>query len=354
MSTDSPLATGAPVVLLSPALATSRFFYNGMAESIAGAGYIVAVVDHPYDASLVEFPDGSTVTGVNVDQPGNTSQIILDTEVRAQDMIFTLNQLGNGTFQLGRPSSSGAGAASSSHSSAQGAEAGLGLDTSRALAAGHSLGGAAAAAAMMLDSRFVGCFNLDGEFLGPVTQTGLNGPVMIFASNGTDLNTKQLWTAEWPILRGWKLLVRLLPSQHMSLSDTPLLVTTLNGNNVSESAVAESGPLSGIRVRAIVQAYMTSFFHFALTNQTASILQGPDPTNYPEVTYPGSPANLPQDDPPDRDGDDGPDDGDGSGSGNSTSTANNGKSTSGTGSGNIQPGGSISGSNAGGSDDGDD
>src|SRR3954447_9288570 len=48
-----------PVVIFSPALGTTRLFYNAFAQSVASAGYIVVSIDHPYDTEFLEFPDGS-------------------------------------------------------------------------------------------------------------------------------------------------------------------------------------------------------------------------------------------------------------------------------------------------------
>lgn len=48
-----------PLILFSPGLGESRLLYSATAKSIAAQGYIVATIDHPYDADVVEFPDGS-------------------------------------------------------------------------------------------------------------------------------------------------------------------------------------------------------------------------------------------------------------------------------------------------------
>jgi predicted dienelactone hydrolase len=50
-----------PLILFSPGLGESRLLYSTTARSIGAQGYIVATIDHPYDADVVEFPDGSLV-----------------------------------------------------------------------------------------------------------------------------------------------------------------------------------------------------------------------------------------------------------------------------------------------------
>lgn len=37
-----------------------------MAQSLASEGYVVVTIDHPYDADVVEFPDGSYVLAANI------------------------------------------------------------------------------------------------------------------------------------------------------------------------------------------------------------------------------------------------------------------------------------------------
>ncbi len=56
-----------PLVLFSPGLAESRLLYSVTAKSIAAQGYVVVTIDHPYDAEVVEFPDGSVVRSNGTD-----------------------------------------------------------------------------------------------------------------------------------------------------------------------------------------------------------------------------------------------------------------------------------------------
>lgn len=55
-----------PLVLFSPGFGQSRLLYGIMARSLASHGYAVVTVDHPYDASVVEFPDGTVVRGADI------------------------------------------------------------------------------------------------------------------------------------------------------------------------------------------------------------------------------------------------------------------------------------------------
>lgn len=48
-----------PVAIFSPGYAGTRLVYGAMARSLASLGYVVFTVDHTYEASVVQFPDGS-------------------------------------------------------------------------------------------------------------------------------------------------------------------------------------------------------------------------------------------------------------------------------------------------------
>lgn len=55
-----------PLVLFSPGSGNSRLLYSAMAKSLDSYGYVVVTVDHPYDANIVEFPDGTIVLGADI------------------------------------------------------------------------------------------------------------------------------------------------------------------------------------------------------------------------------------------------------------------------------------------------
>ncbi len=55
----SPLNRPGPVVVVSPGLGGSRLLHRTLAEYLASRGMTVIIIDHPYDANLTVFPDGS-------------------------------------------------------------------------------------------------------------------------------------------------------------------------------------------------------------------------------------------------------------------------------------------------------
>lgn len=61
-----------PVAIYSPGLGNSRLIYSARARSLASYGYVVVTIDHPYDAAVVEFPDGSVMSGAPIDGDNET------------------------------------------------------------------------------------------------------------------------------------------------------------------------------------------------------------------------------------------------------------------------------------------
>lgn len=62
-----------PVVLFSPGFGVTRLMYSAGARALASKGYAVVTIDHPYDAPIVEFPDGDVIlsANINLEDPAN-------------------------------------------------------------------------------------------------------------------------------------------------------------------------------------------------------------------------------------------------------------------------------------------
>ena len=52
-------STPVPIIIFSHGITGSRHIHTALAEELASHGYLVVGVDHPYDANLTIFPDGS-------------------------------------------------------------------------------------------------------------------------------------------------------------------------------------------------------------------------------------------------------------------------------------------------------
>lgn len=265
-----------PVVLFSPAEGTTRLFYSVIAQTIASSGYIVVTIDAPHDVDIVEYTDG-TVALINttVVDTASPDDIDLAVAARALDASFVLNQLRNVSVV--------------SHLIPGFSKA---LNVDRVAMFGHSLGGAATAAAMLSDGRIAGGVAMDGSLFGPVVQKGLDKPFMLMAHTNhtrTDNNNtndpNNSWFDIWRNLRGWKLDIILANSGHYTFSDFPIVLETLgivpNASTASNLLVTD---LDGKRALNVVTTYVTTFLDMVLKRRSSPLLQGPVAV-YPEVTF---------------------------------------------------------------------
>lgn len=145
---DAPVVDGGqrfPVVLFSPGLGGTRTQNTAWAEDLASRGYVVAGLDHPYDtaATVVDGRAIRTQVAATGDDDMDRRAAEQRTVVRAEDLRFVLTQLG----RLDRGEIPGPLSGR--------------LDTDRAAATGHSLGGAAALLAVR-DAPFVAAIDIDG------------------------------------------------------------------------------------------------------------------------------------------------------------------------------------------------
>lgn len=174
---------GVPVVVFSPGLGSTRTTSTAIAEQLASDGIAVLAVDHPGDSAAIRFPDGTVRIGTRAAQfeaaASDTDRLRAlsndATAARARDLIGALDLLsglnGGGTDPDGLTLPAG--------------QAGT-LDTSRVIAMGHSLGGAAALQVAADDRRFVGAVDLDGTPWGPVATVGADVPTLVVTSADTD------------------------------------------------------------------------------------------------------------------------------------------------------------------------
>lgn len=233
-----------PLVLFSGALGTSRTIYHSMLQSIAATGYFVVSVDHPYDADIVEFPDGTTITGVDI----SDDQLEDALATRVADIAFLYKELAklslrNELFPLHR------------HSGA----------TPKTAIIGHSFGGAAAAVAQQQLSHIRGGVNIDGSMFGSVLKTGLDRPFMLIGHENKTQETDPSWKTVWPQLKGWKKEIEVKGAAHYSFSDLPLIisVTGLQGKLPAEVEQV-LGSIEGRRMMQLTVTYVTTFLNMIL------------------------------------------------------------------------------------------
>lgn len=192
-----------PLLVLSGGYNTTRLLYSAVAQSIASAGYTVLTVDHTYETDIVEFPDGSIITGGRVAKDPIELSWALD--VRAADISFLIDRF-------------------SRHHAAG--------------VLGHSFGGAAAATTIAKDVRVTGGINLDGMQFGRVVTDGFGSDLVrqafvLFGSEGHNTTSDDLdpsWGDFWkkmhepPHDNVWTRELTVHPSSHGSYWDLGLLL----------------------------------------------------------------------------------------------------------------------------------
>ena len=255
-----------PIVIISPGQGASRQLYSGMAQSVASNGYLVISIDHPYDALVVEYPEGTLIYGLNIT---TDAQNDLDLATHVQDVDFLLDQLDTrDSVQNVIPGAS------------------CGFNVSHVAMFGHSFGGATTAEAMLSDSRIAGGLNMAGTFYGSVVQLGLDRPFMLFDIPSSTRLKYGNFAETWSHLRGWKLELSLTNAAHSTFMDI-LLLTRLLGwspfNSTSTGLGSVLGTLDGVRAFDVITTYVTAFVDFVQKGVESNLLRAPS-APYPEIT----------------------------------------------------------------------
>jgi alpha-beta hydrolase superfamily lysophospholipase len=254
-----------PVLIFSHGNQMSSFLYTAIIEDLASHGYIVATIDHPYEAIFTVFPDGRVVTYSDDKRPKSDGSSFQEELIRylreridkrAADIVFVIDQL----VELNADKNS------------QFRER---LDLASVGVFGHSNGGTAAAQACQMDKRIKACINLDGRaaagpFYPDANGSGPEQPFMYLAKPLRDLNDKEL--AEQKITREQfeqersKTVIRenelmssvkagsyrgiIQDATHESFSDEPLLI----------SRPASGADANNRKTMKVVQEYTLAFF----------------------------------------------------------------------------------------------
>ncbi|SDC79197.1 Dienelactone hydrolase [Actinokineospora iranica] len=152
-----------PVVIYSPGLGDSRTFNGSLVDDLASRGYVVVTVDHTYESSGVEFPDGRVARSVVFDREPTLDLLRGIVDTRVADVRFVLDSLPDGL-----------------------------VDRSRVAVVGHSAGGFAALQAMHDDPRVRAAVNFDGQLsigfdddgtnLSSVATDGVDRPFLLVGS----------------------------------------------------------------------------------------------------------------------------------------------------------------------------
>ena len=247
-----------PLLLFSPGAGASRFFYTILAEDLASKGYVLALLDHPYDAEIVELANGTIIRGGNISTHAEAERIA---QTSADDLLFILERL------LAHKGSSDSPFRQAEFD-----------EKSKIGVVGHSLGGAAALSAIHGDrkNRIAAAINIDGPVHGPVTHTGIQSPILFLQSDWRHWHRptaplhprfskawKKVWRRSW----GWKREVMVKGARHETFSDLPTVIEGVLGierGDLPDNLGREFGTIGWERGREVLAGVVGSFFDWAL------------------------------------------------------------------------------------------
>jgi dienelactone hydrolase len=254
---NTSVADGAhPVVVFTHGYTGTFTDYTFLFEDLASRGYVVASVDHTFEATAVEFPDGRVAESVFGSYLGNSIHADIDAmdfavSVRLDDLKFVLNAL------------------ASLNSGQAGSLAGK-LDMSRVALAGHSLGGLTAILGVEQDSRFRAGVVLDGV----VPNSALHGtdtPMLLLAAG------RDAWSPEetrlWSGLRGPRIAVNLRGSEHLTPSDAVWLA----------AGSIKTGTMGPDKTIAAIRNYVAAFLDANLLGKPSDPLLTRPSSEYPDA-----------------------------------------------------------------------
>jgi predicted dienelactone hydrolase len=245
-----------PVVIFTPGYTGTFTDYTFLFEDLASRGYVVASVDHTFEATVVEFPDGRLVQSVFGSHLGtgtrsDDASMAFAVSIRLSDLEFVTNELKILTA---------------------GADAQLAgkLDMTRVALAGHSLGGLTTILAIERDPRFRAGIVIDGAVPNaPFLDT--ETPVLLLAAG------RDTWTEEegrlWNSLRGPRLAVNLQGAEHITPSDLIWLAP----------GAVETGTIGPQKTIAAVRNYIAAFLDTNLSDRPPDPLLSGPAAEYPNV-----------------------------------------------------------------------
>ena len=254
---NSRIAPGThPVVMFTPGYTGTFTDYTFLFEDLASRGYVVASVDHTFEATAAEFPDGRVAKSVFGSHLGaeirnDLPAMELAVATRLSDLQFVLDKLellnAGADAQL-------AGA----------------LDTTRVALAGHSLGGLTTILEVAREPRFRAGIVLDGmmpNFAPPDIQT----PMLILAAGrDTWSDAEQLL---WASLHGERLAVNLRGAEHVTPSDLLWLAP----------GAVRTGTMGTEKTIAVIRSYTAAFLEANVLGKAPDVLLTQPPSEFPDV-----------------------------------------------------------------------
>ncbi len=253
---DAPARGGAhPVIVFTHGYTGTFTDYTFLFEDLASRGYVVASVDHTYEATAVAFPDGRFLKSIMGSHLANTWQtddqsLSLAVKVRLGDLKFVLNELEHLNASSGNPFAGK-------------------LDMTRVALAGHSLGGLTTWLGVQHDLRFKAAILLDPYWIsGSYRPT--EKPVMLMTMGREERSQDECQL--WRDLHGPRFSVNLRGTEHLTPSDAIWLA----------KGAIKTGAMGPDRTIAAIRDYVAAFLDENLQGRPADrLLRGT--SDYPDV-----------------------------------------------------------------------
>ena len=254
---DARVADGAyPVVIFTHGYTGTFTDYTFLFEDLASRGYVVASIDHTYEATAVEFPDGRFVKSMVGSHLANNWRVDDETlqfvvSVRLDDLRFVLNQLQHINNEASGPFDGK-------------------LDMSRVALAGHSLGGLTTLLGVRADSRFRAGILLDPYMSEDVSNPTLTS-VLLLAAGRTEWSQNEL--SLWSDLQGPRFAVNFRGAEHVMPSDAVWLA----------KGAIQTGDMGPDKTIAAIRNYIAAFLDANLRDQPLNPLLKEPSSDYPDA-----------------------------------------------------------------------
>ena len=254
---DARVADGThPVVVFSHGFTGTFTDYTFLFEDLASRGYIVASVDHTYEATAVEFPDGrleKSVFGSHLTNyvRSDAQALTFAVSVRLDDLNLVLNELERLNAEPDSPFRAK-------------------LDLSRIALAGHSLGGLTTILGVENEPRFKVGIILDGvlpDHLASPSKT----PILSVTAGRERWNEAdcRLWSA----VQGPRMAVNLKGADHLAPSDALWLA----------KGAVKSGEMGPDKTIEAIREYVAAFLDVNLRSKpVVPLLTGPS-SDFPDA-----------------------------------------------------------------------
>ena len=245
-----------PLVLFTPGYTGTSSDYSFLTEDLASRGYVVAVIDHTYEATAVEFPGERIVRSRVGSHLGDTllrdrHSLNFALDARNKDLTFVLAELARLNSQRG---SLFAGK----------------LDLAKIALAGHSLGGLTALVSGVSDPHIKAMILMD-PMLPDVLPGRTTKPVLLLAAD------RKQWEANecglWSNLQGPRLAVSLQGAEHVAFSDWIWLT----------KGAVQTGPMGPQKTMSAIRDYIAGFLDTNLRGEPPNPLLGGPSIEYPDA-----------------------------------------------------------------------